>query len=444
MNSKAKVSLINLGCSKNIVDSEIMLGMLDNAGYEIVLDEKAADIILINTCSFIQNAEKESVKVVMEQVIDNPDKNIIIIGCLVQKHGQELLEAIPEVKAIVGTSDIGNIVDIVDEVCSNHNKRYCKISSNPAFLQSDQVKRYHITMGPSSYIKISEGCDWRCTYCLIPDLKGKYRSRRIESIVDEAKMLARNGSSEIVLIAQDTTNYGYDIYNKLALVELLSELEQIQALQWIRLMYTYPKNITDELIDYISYSKKVVKYLDIPLQHVHPDVLKAMGRPGINIENLLNNLRSKISNLAIRTCFIVGFPGETEEHFDYLYNFVKDNKFERLGVFEYSKEKNTSAARLKNQLTAKVKKHRRKLLMELQHNISFEKHRDMIGKTIDVLLETISGSGSGTGRSYLDAPEIDGLVYIDSVAKSEYLPGDIIPVKITKVTAYDLYGIIES
>lgn len=444
MINKPAIALINLGCSKNIVDSELMLGLLSTAGYKITLDENHAEIILVNTCSFISAAEKESVKTIMELVVSHPGKKIIITGCLPQKHGNELLQAIPELAAVVGTNEVGDIVNIVEKVISGSQKHFCEISKEITFLQNEQTERHYITLGPSSYIKIAEGCDWRCTYCLIPDLKGNYRSRSIESIVKEAKMLAENGTTEIVLIAQDTTSYGMDIYNKPALVDLLMELEKIEMLSWIRLMYTYPKHLTDQLLNYISSSRKVLHYLDIPLQHAHSDILKAMRRPEIDIEKLLENIRSKIPDISLRTCFIVGFPGETEEHFDYLYSFVKAQQFEKLGVFEYSKEKNTPAAKIKPQVLAGVKKKRRKLLMALQQEISLNKNAKIVGKTLPVLLENINSSGSATGRSYLDAPEIDGLVYIDSVIKSDYLPGDIIPVKITKVSAYDLYGVIDS
>lgn len=444
MVEKPVISLINLGCSKNIVDSEVMLGLLSEAGYEITLDEQQADIVLVNTCSFIQDAEKESVKTIMELVVGYPDKKVIITGCLPQKHGDELLDAIPELAAIIGTNEVGNIVNIVENVIKDSSKQYCEISDEISFLQTDEVKRHFITVGPSSYIKIAEGCDWRCTYCLIPDLKGSYRSRPIDSIVREASVLAESGTSEIVLIAQDTTNYGMDIYNKLALVDLLKELEKIENLSWVRLMYTYPKNITDELLDFMATSKKVVNYLDIPLQHAHPEMLKAMKRPEADVEKLLEKIRSKIPDISIRTCFIVGFPGETEDHFEYLYSFVKVQKFEKLGVFEYSKEDKTPAAKMPGQLKVSVKKNRRKALMTLQNEISLQKNQQMVGKKLNVLLENINSSGSGTGRSYLDAPEIDGLVYIDSVMKSDYLPGDIVPVKITKGSAYDLYGVIDS
>lgn len=436
---KHKVSLINLGCSKNLVDSEIMLGMLDKAGYDVSLTEEA-DVIIINTCSFINDAEKESVKAIMSQV--ESGSKIIVVGCLAQKHGDEILEAIPEASAIVGTSDIKDIVNVVNKVLSEPDTQYSQLTYELNFLQSDETERYHITMGPSSYIKISEGCDWRCTYCLIPNLKGGYRSRKIESIVKEAQKLVANGVSEIVLIAQDSTSYGIDIYNKPALVELLQELEKLDELKWIRIMYTYPKYFTDELINHIASSNKVVKYLDMPLQHAHPDILKAMNRPDVDVETLLNKLRTNIPDLAIRTCFIVGFPGETDEHFDYLFDFVEKQQFERLGVFEYSKEKDTPASKFPDQVKSKVKKERRKLLMKLQNGISLTKNQNFIGKKLNVLLEKISGSGSGVARSYLDAPEIDGLVYVNSV--SGYLPGDIIPVKITEVSAYDLYGVIEN
>lgn len=443
MSKKPTIALINLGCSKNLVDSEVVLGLLDAAGYNVGIDEENADIVIVNTCSFISDAEEESVKAIMDQVENQKDKKLIVIGCLAQKHGQVLLDEIPELSAVVGTSDIKNIVNIVENLIDNPLKQYCELSSPLNFLQDDNTRRFYITIGSSSYIKIAEGCDWRCTYCLIPDLKGSYRSRTIQSIVNEARSLVENGTSEIILIAQDTTSYGVDLYNKPSLPELLREIEKIEDLQWVRLLYTYPGYINDELIDLIASSKKIVKYLDIPLQHIHPHILKLMKRPEVDIESLLGKVRDKIAGIAIRTCFIVGFPGETEEHFDYLCSFVKSQKFDRVGVFEYSKEENTPAYKLPDHLNDEIKTDRRNRLMEIQHMISLQNHERLIGKTIDVLLEIIDESGQGEGRSYLDAPEIDGLVYIDSAASSDYLPGDILPVKITKVTAYDLYGVID-
>lgn len=435
-----KIALINLGCSKNLVDSEIMLGILSQAGYDVGLDDNNADIVIINTCSFIKDAEKESVQTIMGQICNS--KKIIIVGCLAQKYGQELLELIPEVSAVVGTSDIGDIAEIVKIVTNKPECSYNRVSKDLSFVQSDNINRFHITVGPSSYIKIAEGCNCSCSYCIIPMLKGKYRSRKIESIVNEAKILSQNGINEIILIAQDTTCYGIDLYNKLSLVDLLSELEKIDGINWIRLMYTYPTYVTDELIDYIASSEKVLKYLDIPLQHASPRILKQMNRPNIDLDLFVSRLRTKIPEIILRTCFIVGFPGETEEEFKYLCNFVKDKKFDRLGVFEYSKVENTIAANFKGQILSKIKKQRRKKLMEIQYDISLEKHVAMIGKKIDVLLEKFSDSGKGLGRSYMDAPEIDGVVYVNSV--EDYLPGDIIPVKITKASAYDLYGVVEN
>jgi len=435
-----KIALINLGCSKNLVDSEIMLGILSQAGYNVGLDYDNADIIIINTCSFIKDAEKESVKAIMGQI--NSNKKIIVVGCLAQKYGKELLELIPEISAIVGTSDIGNIADIVKKVADKIECSYNKVSKNLTYLQPDDISRFYITVGPSSYIKIAEGCDCCCSYCVIPILKGRYRSRKIESIVNEAKSLAENGVSEIVLIAQDITSYGIDLYDKLSLTDLLCELEKIDEINWIRLMYTYPMYVNDDLINCIANSKKVLKYLDIPLQHASPKILKLMNRPDIDLDLFIDKLRAKIPEIIIRTCFIVGFPGETEEDFEYLYNFVKKKKFDRLGVFEYSKEETTIAARFKDHVTSKIKKQRRKKLMELQHDISLKKHEALVDKKMEVLLEKFSASGKGLGRSYMDAPEIDGMVYVNSV--EDYLPGDIIPVKITKATAYDLYGVVEN
>lgn len=428
-----QIALINHGCAKNLVDSELMLGKLADNGYKITLDESKADIVIVNTCSFIHDAEKESVQSIFEMI--NAGKKVIISGCLPQKYKKELQELIPEALAFMGTSDIEKIVDVVKKVTKNKSVRY-EVNETPEYNYPEEITRQQITMGASSYIKIAEGCNFNCGYCIIPQLRGPYKSRKIENIVQEATELAKKGVNEIVLIAQDTTSYGKDIYGKPSLVELLVELNKIEELSWIRIMYTYPSLITDELLETINKLDKVVKYIDVPLQHVSKNMLEAMNRPVMDNKKLIKRIRKFIPNAAIRTTFIVGYPNETEEDFQELYDFIKEMKLDRVGVFEFSKEKNTKAYKLKPQILAKVKKQRKKLLMELQQSVSKEINKKLINKKIDCIIEAINSDGTIVGRTYKDAPEVDGLVFINTDKIVE--PGDIITAKITGAVEYDL------
>ena len=428
-----QIALINHGCAKNLVDSELMLGKLIQNGYKITLDETKADIVIINTCSFINDAEKESVKSIFDMI--NAGKKIVITGCLPQKYKKELQELIPEALAFLGTSDIDKIVDVIKKITKDKKTRY-EVNENPEYNYPEDVKRQQITMGASSYIKIAEGCNFNCGYCIIPQLRGPYKSRKIENIVKEAKELAQKGVNEIVLIAQDTTSYGKDIYGKPSLKELLIELNKIEELSWIRIMYTYPSFITDELLETINKLDKVVKYIDIPLQHVSKNMLEAMNRPVIDNKKLIKKIRKLIPSVAIRTTFIVGYPGETEEDFQELYNFIKEMKIDKLGIFEFSREKNTKAYKLKPQIPSKIKKQRKKQLMELQQKISKEINNKLIGKKVDCIIEAINSNGLVVGRTYKDAPEVDGLIFINT--KTPVTPGDIITVKITGAVEYDL------
>ena len=430
-----EIALINHGCAKNLVDSELMLGKLAQNGYKITLDESKADIVIINTCSFIHDAEKESVKSIFDMI--NAGKKIVITGCLPQKYKKELKNLIPEAIAFLGTSDIDKIVDVVKDITKNKHVRY-DVNENPDYNYPEEIKRQQITMGASSYIKIADGCDFDCGYCIIPQLRGKYHSRKIENIIAEAKDLAKKGTSEIVLIAQDTTSYGKDIYGKPALKELLIELNKIEELNWIRIMYTYPSLLSDDLLETINELEKVVKYIDVPLQHVSKNMLSAMNRPVLDNKKLIKKIRKLIPNVAIRTTFIVGYPTETQADFEELYEFIKEMKIDRLGVFEFSKEKNTKAYTLKPQILAKVKRQRRKQLMELQQQVSAELNKKIIGKKIECIVETVTDEGNVVARSYKDAPEVDGLIYINT--KTPVIPGDIITVKVTGADEYDLIG----
>ncbi len=432
-----KIALINHGCPKNLVDSELMLGLLAEKGYEITLDDKDADVVIVNTCSFIHDAEQESVQSILQMVDDG--KKVIVTGCLPQKHKAELKEAIPEVCAMIGTSDIKEIVSVVEQVLNKQNDEYvAKISEKPEYIYPENVKRQQITVGASSYVKIADGCNYHCGYCIIPQLRGAYHSRTIEDVVAEVKDLVSKGVTEVVLIAQDTTSYGIDIYGKPSLAKLLEELNKIDGLGWIRIMYAYPTQVTDELIDAMAKLDKVVKYLDLPLQHYDKEVLKAMRRPEFDYAVLIKKLRDKIPNIAIRTAFIVGYPGETDEQFKKLYQFIKDMRFDKMGVFEYSREKNTVSYSMEHQVPKKVKHKRFQELMALQQQISFEINQTYIGKLLPCIVEGFTDEGVVIMRSQHDAPEIDGLVY----AKSDrnVVPGDIENVLIDGADEYDLFG----
>lgn len=432
-----KIALINHGCAKNLVDAELMLGILEDSGYEITLDEKESDIVIVNTCSFIYDAEQESVQSILELI--NAGKKVIVSGCLSQKHKEDLKQAIPEISGMIGTTNLKDIVKVVKDI-ENSGIYDSIINDAPQYTYPEEIQRQQITMGASSYIKIGEGCNYSCGYCIIPKLRGKYVSRPIENIVKEAKELAKKGVSEIILIAQDTSSYGIDLYGKQALPDLLKDLNDINGISWIRIMYAYPTQMTDELINAIAKLDKVVKYVDIPLQHSHPRVLESMRRPVMDYKKLVTKIRKMIPGVSVRTSLIVGYPGESEEEFEHLYNFVKDVEFDRMGVFEYSREKGTYSDKLKPQISKKVKKQRRDRLMELQQGISLKKNKEYIGKEIDCIVEGYTDDGVIIMRSEHDAPEIDGLVYATS--DRQVVPGDIETVKINKADEYDLFGVI--
>ena len=428
-----KIALVSHGCAKNLVDSELILGLLAQNGYEITLNEDETDTVIVNTCSFICDAERESIRSILELV--DKGKNVIVTGCLSQKHPQDLKKEIPEIKAVIGTTDFTKIVDVLKKI---DNEYVSEVSEKPEYIYPENIERQQITMGASSYIKIADGCNYRCGYCIIPYLRGNYHSRKIENIVDEAKKLVKKGVTEIILVAQDTTGYGIDIYKKPMLPELLNELNKIEGLGWIRVMYAYPTQMSDELLDTIARLDKVVKYVDIPLQHSHPEMLKMMNRPSFDYRPMIENIRKRIPDVSIRTAFIVGYPGETEEHFEHLCNFVRDMKFDRMGVFTYSREKGTPSYKMPNRVPAKIAKQRYKKLMEIQQEISIERNKKFVGKTIPCIIECSSDEGEVIARTQYDAPEIDGVVNIRT--DKMLIPGDIEMVKITGSTEYDLIG----
>lgn len=447
-----KIALVNHGCSKNLVDSELMLGLLSQKGYEITLDENQAHIVIVNTCSFIHDAEEESVQSILKLIDEG--KKVIVTGCLPQKHKEELKKAIPEIVAMVGTTDFHKIVDVVNKIkgcitdeeeedttsCILEDEYISSVSNKPNYVYPEGIERQQITVGASSYIKIADGCNYTCGYCIIPQLRGAYHSREMEHIIEEAKTLAQKGVAEIVLVAQDTTSYGIDLYGKPMLGKLLEKLNKINDIAWIRIMYAYPSMLTDDLIEKIASLDKVVKYIDIPLQHSHEEILTAMRRPAFDYESLIQKIRNKIPNVAIRTAFIVGYPGETEEHFNHLYDFVEKMRFDKMGVFEYSREHNTVSYDMKDQVPAKIRKERLKTLMQLQQKISKEINETFIGKSLPCIIENINSEGLVVARSQRDAVEIDGLIYVET--EKPVIPGDIEDVLIKSADEYDLYGVI--
>lgn len=433
------ISIVTLGCSKNEIDSELMMGILRKNNYTITNSLEQADIIVINTCGFIQDAKEESIETIWEMTKYKNTGNckyLILAGCLAERYSKELLEEINEVDAIIGTGNIKDIVDVIDSLEKGEKRVEKTKNINENYLE--EIKRTNFRS--TEYVKISEGCNNYCSYCIIPRLRGKYRSRKIEDIVKEINYMAENGVKEVILIAQNTADYGIDLYGDYKLAELLKELNTIKNLQWIRLLYLYPDNFTDDLIYAIKTNEKVVKYVDIPLQHISNPILNKMNRKTSkeDIINLINKLRKEIPNIIIRTTFIVGFPGEEEIHFQELYNFVKNTKFDKLGVFTYSREEGTLAYNFDSQVEEIVKQNRRNKLMELQQKISYELNQQKIGKVYLTLVEEICEKGIYIGRTYMDSPEIDGFVYIYS--NKELDLGEYVYVKIIDCLEYDLIG----
>ncbi|RKD34493.1 30S ribosomal protein S12 methylthiotransferase RimO [Thermohalobacter berrensis] len=435
------VAIISLGCSKNLVDSEIIMGILNKNGYTLTNDASEANIIVVNTCGFIDSAKEESIDTIIE--VGEYKKNgkckfLIVCGCLGERYKDELIKEMPEIDAVIGTGNITEIIKVINEL--SNQKKIIKVGQTN-YLPNENEPRIISTQKPTAYVKIAEGCDNFCTYCIIPKLRGRYRSRKIESIEKEVKELARQGIKEIILIAQDTTRYGIDIYDEYRLPELLDRLNKIEEIEWIRVLYMYPDAFTDELIESIRENEKVVNYVDIPIQHINNNILKRMNRRATkeDILKLINKLRDNIPNIIIRTTLIVGFPGETEEDFNELYDFIKDKEFDRLGVFTYSKEEGTPAAKFKDQIEESIKKERQNKIMEIQRKISYEKNLQKLDKQYKVLLEEkIEDDNVYVGRTYMDVPEIDGVVYVHSDKDLEL--GTFINVKIVDALEYDLIG----
>lgn len=448
MSEKIKVGFVSLGCEKNRIDTEVMLKKLVDAGMEIVPEDIDADVIVINTCGFIENAKKEAIENILDVAWLRENrtlKGIVVTGCLAQRYGEELFKELPEIDALVGVGDLGSIVEAVKNAYENGGKgedrtsKYCCITkAENQVLGEDRIIT---TPEYSAYIKISEGCDNRCTYCAIPMIRGKFRSRAIEDVVREARELSEMGATELIIISQDTTRYGLDLYGKLMLPELLRELCKIEKLHWIRLLYCYPEETTDELIEVIASEEKIVKYIDMPIQHISDKILKLMNRRGDSalIKDRIKALRERIPGVIIRTTVIVGFPGEKGEDFATLAEFLKETQFDRLGVFTYSEEEGTPAANLPDKVSEKQMQRRCDSLMQNQMDIHEKLNERSIGKVLEVLVEGFDPvSEAYYGRSAFDAPEIDGKVYFEktrSVREGEY-----VKVKINEVVEYDLVG----
>ena len=435
-----KLLFISLGCDKNLVDSEMMMGLLHDRGYEFTDNEEEADIIVINTCGFINDAKEESINTILEMAKykENNLKALIVAGCLVERYKNEILQELPEIDAIVGTTAFDKICDVVDDVLAD--KKHNELESINKMCRPD-VKRIITTGGYYSYLKIAEGCDKHCTYCSIPMIRGAYRSVPMDELVKEAEYLADNGVKELIIVAQEITVYGKDLYGEKKLPELLHRLCKIPGIQWIRLLYCYPEEITDELIETIRTEKKICHYIDMPIQHASDKILKAMGRRTNNAElrNIISKLRKEIPDICLRTTLITGFPGETEEDHQILLDFIDEMEFDRLGVFTYSPEEDTKAASLDNQVDEEVKLCRKDEIMELQQEISMDKLERLVGKEIEVIIEgKASDEDVYVGRSYMDAPSVDGYVFINS--EEELMSGDFAKVRIVKAMEYDLIG----
>ncbi len=437
------VFLVSLGCDKNLVDSEVMLAEIKRSGYNIVNDEYDADYIIVNTCSFIHDAKEESVNTILEmaQLKDSSLKGIIATGCLTQRYKEELAELIPELDGMLGATNYDEIVQLLNNL-EKGNKYYSfKSKDYNASISTDRIsdftKKY-------AYLKIADGCNNRCTFCIIPSLRGRIKSKSIEDLVEETEKLVENGKSEIIIVAQDTSKYGVDIYQKKMLPELINELSKIEGVHWIRILYCYIEDITDELIEVIKNNEKVVKYLDIPIQHISDNILQKMARRSNkrSILTTLKKLKTEIDGMIIRTSLIVGFPGETQEDFEELYEFVREGMLDKVGVFTYSLEENTKAATMDNQIDEDIKLERRDIIMSKCNELSYEMNSKRLGHTYEVLVEGyIPREDVYIGRTYMDTPTVDGVVFITSDYPLEI--GSYYPVKMTDFNDYDLIGEID-
>lgn len=432
------VHIVTLGCSKNDVDSSMMYSLLDKDKYKMVENPNEADILIVNTCGFIDAAKEESIDTILESVEYKNEgrcKKVLLSGCLAQRYPEELIKEIPEIDGIIGTGNIEYINELLDRSLSGD--LFVKTDNlNSAYLEGIRKEKVNTT----EYVKISEGCNNNCSYCIIPSLRGKNRSRKIEDVYNEVEYLVSKGAREIILIAQNTTDYGIDLYSKYSLANLIREISKIEELKWIRVLYLYPDHFTDDLIEEFKNNDKLVNYVDMPLQHISDDVLKNMNRKTSkdHIIKTLKNLRKSVPDIVIRTTFIVGFPGENQEDFDQLVDFIEKIKFDKLGVFEYSREEGTIAASLDVQIPDNIKEERKNEIMAIQSDISGEILSNNLGKTFEVLIEEKIDDNNYVGRTYMDSPEIDGVTYVQSDKELEI--GDFVQVEIIDSLDYDLVG----
>lgn len=455
------VLFVSLGCDKNLVDSEKMLGLLNEAGYRVAQEESEADAIVVNTCCFIHDAKEESVETILEMAEWKKKgrlKALIVTGCMAQRYQDEIQQEIPEVDAVIGTTGYTEIVPILDEILAEaeasqkeaaveepKEKSFVNCCPSIDLLPASLAdKRVVTTGGYTAYLKIAEGCNKRCTYCIIPYIRGHYRSFPMEDLLEEARKLAEGGVKELILIAQETTVYGMDCYGRKALPELLTKLCEIEGIEWIRILYCYPEEITDDLIETIKTEPKICHYLDMPIQHASDRILRQMGRRTNQAElrERIGRLREEIPDICLRTTLISGFPGECQEDHEELYNFVDELEFDRLGVFTYSQEEGTAAAQMENQVPQEIKEERQAELMELQQEIAFEKAENMKGRCLPAMVEgKVDGENAYVARTYKDAPNVDGLLFINT--SRDLMTGDFVNVRITGSYEYDLIGELE-
>lgn len=436
-----KILFISLGCDKNLVDTEVMLGMLASRGYEMTNDEQEADIIVINTCCFIHDAKEESIQNILEMAEykkNGSAKALIVTGCVAERYRQEILDEIPEVDEVLGTTAYDRILDAVDAALAGQHE---VMTADLDALPLPETKRLVTTGGHFAYLKIAEGCDKHCTYCIIPKIRGNFRSVPMERLLKEAQDLAEQGVKELILVAQETTLYGKDLYGEKSLPKLLRELCKISGIRWIRILYCYPEEITDELIQVMKEEPKICHYLDLPIQHANDTILKRMGRRTSKQEliDIVQKLRKEIPDICLRTTLITGFPGETQEQHEEVMEFIDTLEFDRLGAFTYSPEEDTPAATFEDQIDEEVKEDRQADIMELQQEIAFDKAEDMIGREVLVMIEgKVADENAYVGRTYRDAPNVDGLIFINTDV--ELISGDFAKVKVTGALDYDLIG----
>ena len=436
-----KILFISLGCDKNLVDTEVMLGMLASRGYEMTNDEQEADIIVINTCCFIHDAKEESIQNILEMAEykkNGSAKALIVTGCMAERYRQEILDEIPEVDEVLGTTAYDRILDAVDAALAGQHE---VMTADLDALPLPETKRLVTTGGHFAYLKIAEGCDKHCTYCIIPKIRGNFRSVPMERLLKEAQDLAEQGVKELILVAQETTLYGKDLYGEKSLPKLLRELCKISGIRWIRILYCYPEEITDELIQVMKEESKICHYLDLPIQHANDTILKRMGRRTSKQEliDIVQKLRKEIPDICLRTTLITGFPGETQEQHEEVMEFIDTLEFDRLGAFTYSPEEDTPAATFEDQIDEEVKEDRQADIMELQQEIAFDKAEDMIGREVLVMIEgKVADENAYVGRTYRDAPNVDGLIFINTDV--ELISGDFAKVKVTGALDYELIG----